>query len=175
MTHLKSLRADFLAFLHPGDARLGLAQCLAHEGGHAPRDARLVVGRFHEARHACEDKRRRDMTFGENDANRTERYPLSVRHGSANQANATESARRGTAPPSGRQMRPMPSVSSPADDWLISHTVVERHLPEGITLKLLVVAFWAWFPQTFFVGVNSCRTHTRVIMVHGRPPSVSMS
>ena len=49
VTHLKALRADFLPLLHPGDPGLGVAPRQAHEGGHASRDARLVVGGFDEA------------------------------------------------------------------------------------------------------------------------------
>lgn len=51
--YLKALRADFLPLLHPGDARFGVAQRLAHEGRHSSRDSRLVVGGLDEAGHAC--------------------------------------------------------------------------------------------------------------------------
>lgn len=46
--HLKALRADFLAFLHPGDSGFGIPGGLAHKRRNSSRDARLVLWGFDE-------------------------------------------------------------------------------------------------------------------------------
>lgn len=46
--HLKALRADFLAFLHPGDSWFWLPCGLAHKRCDSTWDARLVLGGFDE-------------------------------------------------------------------------------------------------------------------------------
>lgn len=50
--YLKALRTDFLPLLHPGDARFGLAHCLAHKRCHSSGNSRLIVGGLDEAGHA---------------------------------------------------------------------------------------------------------------------------
>ena len=54
--YLKTLRANFLPFLHPGDAGSGLPQRLAHEGGHAPGYSYLVIGGSEEAGSAYDSR-----------------------------------------------------------------------------------------------------------------------
>lgn len=56
-THLKALRADFLALLHPGDSWFGLPDRLAHKGCHPSWNPCLIFRSLDETGHACKRKR----------------------------------------------------------------------------------------------------------------------